>query len=264
MPNLIINKRSCSVKGILFDKDGTLLEFISLWGHWSESLYRHYSNKVLAAGSTGVIDLISVLWGTVHDANGHISDYSRNGPLAMGSIGDLLAILAWQGYRLGFPWSESMRFARESKRLADEEMELVRPAYPLPGVMDFLKQCQDQGIPIGIVTADETAEAEKHMQWMGIRQLFKVIIGNDQVTQGKPFPEMVHKACLELGIAPNQVALIGDTNSDMQMGKSAGVAFAIGLRSKEGEQSNEPWLIDADVLVSTFSEIYLEASINED
>ncbi|WP_246358427.1 HAD hydrolase-like protein [Paenibacillus phytorum] len=35
---------------------------------------------------------------------------------------------------------------------------------------------------------------------------------------------MVHKACLELGLAPNQVTLIGDTNSDMQMGKSAGVA----------------------------------------
>ncbi|MBJ8193464.1 HAD hydrolase-like protein, partial [Bacillus cereus] len=86
---------------------------------------------------------------------------------------------AWQGYRLGLPWSESMRLARESKRLADEEMEQVRPAYPLPGVIDFLKQCHDQGMPMGIVTADETAEAEKHLERLGIRQFFKVIIGND-------------------------------------------------------------------------------------
>lgn len=263
MPKMMINKTSYSVKGILFDKDGTLLDFISLWGYWSDSLYRNYSSKVLAVATDGVIDPISDLWGTVHDAAGHMTDYSRNGPLSMGSIGDLLAILAWQGYRLGIPWSESMRFARESKRLADEEMEQVRPAYPLPGVIDFLRQCHDQGMPMGIVTADETAEAEKHLQWLGIRQFFKVIVGNDLVKQGKPFPEMLHKACLELGLAPNQVALIGDTNSDMQMGKSAGAAVTIGLMINDASQSNECWLNDANVLVSSYAELHLEESTDE-
>ncbi|MBP1963092.1 HAD family hydrolase [Paenibacillus aceris] len=263
MPKLMINKRSYSVKGVLFDKDGTLLDFISLWGYWSESLYRNYSSKVLAVAKDGIIDPISDLWGTVHDAAGHMTDYSRNGPLAMGSIGDLLAILAWQGYRLGLPWSESMRIARESKRLADEEMEQVRPAYPLPGVMDFLRQCHDQGMPMGIVTADETADAEKHLQWLGIRQFFKVIVGNDLVKQGKPFPEMVHKACLELGLAPNQVALIGDTNSDMQMGRSAGVAATIGVMMNHAARSGDCWLNDASVLISSYAELHLEESTDE-
>lgn len=263
MPKLMVNKKSYSVEGVLFDKDGTILEFISLWGYWSESLYRNYASKVLSVATDGVIDPISDLWGTVYDHAGHMIDYSRNGPLAMGSIGDLLAILAWQGYRLGLPWSESMRLARESKRLADAEMEQIRPVIPMPGVIDFLKQCHDHKVPIGIVTADETAEAEKHLQWLGIRQFFKVIVGNDLVEQGKPYPEMVYKACKELGLAPNQVAVIGDTNSDMQMGKSAGVAVTIGLMRKDEPQSNECWLKDANVTVSSYAELHLEESANE-
>jgi phosphoglycolate phosphatase len=263
MAQLIINNNRFPVKGILFDKDGTLLNFIRLWGSWSESLYRHYSNKCATTVNHGTIDPISDLWGTVHDSTGQIIDYSRNGPLAMGSIGDLLAIVAWQGYRLGLPWSESMRFARESKRLADEEMEHVRPAYPLPGAIDFIKQCCEQGLALGIVTADETSEAVKHLEWMGIRQFFKVIIGNDLVEQGKPYPEMVDRACLELGLLPHQVALIGDTNSDMQMGNSAGVAVTIGLMSEETPIMKEQWLKDANVVISTYSKLRLEASIDE-
>ncbi|OCT15309.1 haloacid dehalogenase [Paenibacillus pectinilyticus] len=263
MPKLIINKKSHAVKGVLFDKDGTLLNFISLWGYWSESLYRNYSSTVLSMVPDGIIDPLSDLWGTVHDASGHVADYSRNGPLAMGSTGDLLAILAWQGYRLGLPWSESMRIARESKRLADEEMAQVRPVYPMPGVIDFLKQCHDQQVPMGIVTADDTAEAEKHLQWLGIRQFFKAIVGNDLVKRGKPYPDMLYKACLELGLAPNEVAVIGDTNSDMQMGISAGAAVTIGLMFHNASQTDISWLDDANVIISSYAELHLEESTDE-
>jgi phosphoglycolate phosphatase len=259
MPDLIVNETRYPIKGILFDKDGTLLDFISLWGRWSESLYHHYASRFSPEG----IAPLAELWGTVHDAAGSVADYNRNGPLAMGSIGDLLAILAWQGYRLGLPWGESMRLARESKELADEEMGRIRPAYPLPGVIEFLRHIHDQGLSIGIVTADETSEAVKHLEWMGIRSYFKVIIGNDQVERGKPYPDMVEKACLELGLMLAEVAIIGDTNGDMQMGNSAGAAVTIGLVSAEAAFANEHLLKDAKVIVSSYSQLRLEGLLDE-
>jgi phosphoglycolate phosphatase len=260
MADLIANKMRYPVKGILFDKDGTLLDFISLWGSWSESIYHKYSSRIL-----GKIAPLSDLWGTVHDSRGHITDYNRNGPLAMGSIDDLLAILALQGYRVGLTWGEAMRIARESKQLADEELELVRPAYPIQGMIDFLKECQAEGLLLGIVTADNTSEAIKHMDWMGISSYFKVIIGNDQVERGKPFPDMVEKACLQMGLTPNEVAVIGDTNGDMQMGNAAGVAMTIGLVNTNAKSASASFrlLKDASVIVSSYSHIQLEASPSE-
>ncbi|WP_054025960.1 hypothetical protein [Bacillus sp. FJAT-28004] len=44
MPELIINKIRYPIQGILFDKDGTLLDFIYLWGKWSEWMHRHYES----------------------------------------------------------------------------------------------------------------------------------------------------------------------------------------------------------------------------
>jgi len=255
MPNLMINKMRYAVKGILFDKDGTLLHFISLWGCWSESLYRHYTSQL-----PGEIAPLSELLGTVHDAEGLVCDYHRHGPLAMGSIHDLLAILAWQGYHLGLSWGDAIRLARESKELADAEMEHIRPANPLPGILDLLQQCQEQGLPMGIVTADETSEAMKHMKWMGIDHFFQVIIGNDQVERGKPYPDMVEKACLAMGLTANEVAVIGDTNGDMQMGNAAGVLVTIGLGSVATEAANEQMLPDAQVIITSYAEVQLDTS----
>lgn len=256
MLELIINKIRYPVKGILFDKDGTLLDFLQLWGKWSELMHRHYESKLPG----GKIDSLSELWGTIHDDAGRIIGYNRNGPLSMGSMGDLLAILAWQGYRLGLPWGEAMRLAWECKQLADEEMERIRPAFPLPGMIPFLKHCSELGLSIGIVTADETPEAIKHMEWMGILPYFKTIIGNDQVERGKPFPDMVEKACKELGLLPADVAVIGDTNGDMQMGNSAGVAVTIGILGSDSGLARECVLQDAKVTISSYAELHLEES----
>ncbi|SCW82182.1 phosphoglycolate phosphatase [Paenibacillus tianmuensis] len=258
MPVLTVNEQRYPIKAMLFDKDGTLLDFISLWGYWSESMYRHFASRV-----SGEIPPLKELWGTIHDASGHVSDYSRSGPLAMGSIGDLLAILAWQGYRLGLPWGEAMHLARESKQAADAELEQVRSAYPIDGMVSFVRQCYEQGLPMAVVTADETTEATKHLEWMGIRPFFRLIIGNDQVGRGKPYPDMVVKACKELGLSPTDVAVIGDTNGDMQMGNAAGAAVTIGLLGMDATQAKEHVLPDAKEIVSSYSQLQLEESMNE-
>jgi len=256
MPDLIVNKTRYAVKGILFDKDGTLLDFMSLWGSWSESLYQHYASRLPAD-----IAPLSELWGIVHDDAGEVSDYHRSGPLAMGSIHDLVAILAWQGYRLGLSWGDSLRLAWESKAYADRAMEQMRPAFPLPGVMDLLQQSYDHGLQLGIVTADETAEAIKHMKWTGMYRYFQVILGHDSVERGKPHPDLVEQACLALGLAPHEVAVIGDTNGDMQMGNAAGALVTIGLGSAATSAEDKQMLPDAQVIFASYAQIRVEASL---
>lgn len=229
MTELITPQGNYPVSAILFDKDGTLLQFISLWGSWGECFLTQFNRKLEQRGLRFPEQHLSSLLGTVHDAAGQIIDYDRNGPLAMGTMSDLYAILSWQGYTLGLSWAEAVELVDSCRNVADAMLEQSRPVRPLSGLVPFLDACVAQGIPMAVVTADETAAAENHLCWMGIRQYFTAVIGTDQVERGKPFPDMALLACQRLGVSPAEAAVIGDTNGDMRMAKAAGAAVAIGI-----------------------------------
>ncbi|MNJ73167.1 hypothetical protein D3C77_699260 [compost metagenome] len=59
-------------------------------------------------------------------------------------------------------------------------------------------------------------------------------------------------ACEELGLLPQNVIVIGDSNGDMQMGKQAGAQLTIGIAPDGGGES---YLLDADVIVRSYSEL---------
>ena len=117
----------------------------------------------------------------------------------------------------------------------------------------FWKKCQQAGIPMAVVTADETGAAIKHLSWLGLDHYFAEIIGTDQVERGKPFPDMVELACRRLGVNVAAAAVIGDSGGDMRMARSAGAAAAIGIAS--GETAGE--LPDADAIVASCGELEL-------
>jgi phosphoglycolate phosphatase len=96
-----------------------------------------------------------------------------------------------------------------------------------------------------------------HLSWIHSDHYFQEINGSDQVTVGKPYPEMNHTACQRIGVSPAKVVLIGDTNGDMQMGKAAGVAVTIGM-SKNLAGSGR--LYQADYMISTYNQLTLSVT----
>lgn len=228
------------VSAILFDKDGTLLQFVSLWGSWGECFLDQFARGLEQRGLSFPEHQRASLLGTVHDAAGKITDYDRNGPLAMGTMNDLYAILSWQGYTLGLSWAEAVELVDACRNAADAMLEQSRPVRPLPGLVPFLDACAAQGIPMAVVTADETAAAESHLRWLGIRQYFTAVIGTDQVERGKPFPDMALLACGRLGVSPAEAAVIGDTNGDMRMAKAAALPQPLGLPAESPPGSRLP------------------------
>lgn len=265
MFELITPKGSHSVSAILFDKDGTLLEFVSLWGSWSECFLSKFTEYMDQKGLVLPREKLPALLGTIHTSQGSIIDYDRNGPLAMGTMDDLCAILSWQGYSLGLSWAESMELVHKCRQAAEASLEEKRPVLPLPGLLSFLDACSKQGIPLAVVTADETEAAEKHLCWLGIREYFSHVIGTDQVSRGKPFPDIVQLACRMLAVEPSQTAVIGDTNGDMRMARAANAAVAIGLRVGVSIEDHplHPYLPDADILVHSYENLRIGGSSNE-
>ena len=258
MPQLVVKDRRYPVDAILFDKDGTLLQFMGTWGVWSRHLLASYSARLTEKlGNEVSLDGASIL-GVSDAENGRSADYDRNGPLAMGTIDQLLAVLAWQGYRAGASWAQAMEAAYASKQDADKTLEAERPALPLPGALSFVEHCRSHGLKLAVVTADDTAAAEKHLAWLGIRDYFDVCIGADGVERSKPFPDMALLACGKLGVHPSRAAVIGDTGGDMAMAKSAGIAVAIGIQ--DGPGGDAAPLEGADVCITGYQEL----AISED
>jgi len=83
----------------------------------------------------------------------------------------------------------------------------------------------------GIITNTPRECAQQILKKFDIIDYFDVIVTSDEVPQGKPNPEIVLKACTHLRVDPSSVFIIGDTESDIQAGKSAG-CVVIGVNIK--------------------------------
>ncbi|WP_110931833.1 HAD family hydrolase [Paenibacillus bouchesdurhonensis] len=243
--------RRASCQAILFDKDGTLLDFMALWGEWAMTLLELLDSHLEMMGARR-IDSKAALLGLRLDGQQQITDYDKAGPLAMGTEEEVTALLAWQLYAAGVPWNEALIQVRQFSSSAMIELKKHKNARPMPGLGAFLSACRERNIRLAVVTSDTTEAAREHLSWMGIGHYFSAIIGRDQVSIGKPFPEMALLACEELGIPPELALVVGDSNGDMQMGKQAGVQMTVGLAPDGG---GEAYLLDADVIIRSFLEM---------
>lgn len=250
MAYLLAGDRKVRIKGILFDKDGTLLDFMSLWGTWAQSVRDSLAGYVSSESPFSLDDLL----GTTSDGEGNIVSHDPKGPLTMASPEEMGAIVAWRLYHEGHSWNDSLTLAHRFFQAANAQVEEQRRAKPIQGLPEFLEDCRTQGLKLAVVTSDHTASAVKHLEWMNIRDYFEEVIGDDQVKQGKPHPEMIEEACARLSLDPSQVVMIGDANGDMQMGKRGGTALTIGIAS--GPDSRGA-LRDADIIVNHYHELSL-------
>ncbi|TYP78894.1 HAD family hydrolase [Paenibacillus methanolicus] len=271
MGMIAVNGKTYAVEGLLFDKDGTILDFVSMWGPWCEWLLQGYIGRLerLAPGSVSSLGLTPAflprLLGTVHQADGRIVDYDRNGPLAMGTLPELFGILSWHAYQAGLSWAEAKELVEACRQEAESQLAKAKPIKALPGLLPLLEAAKAAGIPMAVVTADDTEPAERHLAWMGIRHYFETVVGNDLAERGKPFPDLMELACRRLGVGCGSVAMIGDTNADMRMGRAAGAAVTIGIAPTDeaGVSDVTAGLTDADHVIAGYAEISIRGASDE-
>jgi len=246
---IYIDDKTYDIDGILFDKDGTLIDFGSLWIDGSREVIRHISREV---STTNMIEekLASSIGFDWNSGN-----WDVKGPLAIGTGNDLIAVLAHQLYQLNFAWNDAYALVAKVLLKANEKSDWKGSVKEVPGLSSFLDLCQKHQLKLGVVTSDDHANAVEHLQSLEIDHYFSSIIGGDQVSYGKPFAESGEKACAEMGLNPKRCIVIGDSDGDMILGNNIGAKANIGIIQPSNETSH---FHHADHLIHTYESILLK------
>ena len=94
------------------------------------------------------------------------------------------------------------------------------PAVPLRAVLSGLKA---RGLRLGLATNDTEMPARVHLEGAGVLDLFDYVVGCDSGFGGKPAPGQLNEFLRRFGLAPDRVAMVGDSRHDLDAGRAAGM-----------------------------------------
>ncbi|NKC16298.1 MAG: HAD-IA family hydrolase [Gammaproteobacteria bacterium] len=211
---------SNTLQGVLFDKDGTLLDFHRTWAGANEQ-----AAEVVAAGSGQAVTAARLLQAGGYDPVSN--SYRADAPLACGTTADIAAV--WAPLLDGV---DAGPLAQELERIF--QALVGRSPCPVEGLHETLDALSERGFKQGLATMDSAAMAALHLDELKLAHYFDFVCGHDSGLGNKPDPGMVFAFCEAVALTPAQVVMVGDTPYDLMMGRAAGAGFVIAVLSGAG------------------------------
>lgn len=211
-----------SIKGILFDKDGTLIDFEKSW----YTLLRGFVIEL----TDGDMDKSSEMFSRT-GADLQTRKFFSDGLLKMGSNQEITAI--W-GEFLGFNAFKRAQLERAFNAVVSKK--IPQYVHPITCLKSLFKELYDMGITSGIATMDSKHSLEASVQKLGIQDICTYRVGYDSGYGKKPKSGMVNGFCQAHNMQPDEIVIVGDSAHDIHMGKNAGVKYTIGIVPNKSEK----------------------------
>ena len=225
-----------AVDAVVFDKDGTLIDFHAMWGGWAKELGERLDATIRRPVSLDVFATIGFDPTTGRVAPG--------GPLATETMAGIEETVA----RVLRRWCPSIAAARRATEVAWLVPDPVALAVPLADLGVLFDGLREEGRRIAVVTTDDRGPTDATLRALGVRPQVEAMVCGDDGFAVKPAPDAVFAVCHAFRTAPDRVAVVGDMPADLTMARSAGAGMVVGVRSGIGSDED---LAAADIVIDS-------------
>lgn len=128
-----------------------------------------------------------------------------------------------------------------------------RGVTPLPGVVEWLRRLEAAGIPRVIATSTHSRNVACAMEILKLDRFFQGLVSGENVTHGKPDPEVFLLAAKKIGATPARSVVFEDAHVGIEAARNAGMRV-IGVATTHPAET----LRDADRVVSRLDEVEVD------
>ena len=123
--------------------------------------------------------------------------------------------------------------------------EVDSAVHPTPGLFVLLDHLGRRGLPSAVATSSGRSYADRLLTRHGLADRFEFVLASEDVTRGKPDPEIYRLAAERFGVAAENLLVLEDSPAGLESARGAG-AFAVGIPH---EHSPAEALEGADLIV---------------
>ena len=224
-------------EAVIFDKDGTLIDFDAFWVSVSVKAIEKVLDK-LDMRCVPVTEILEAFG--VHDA---ITDIE--GVLCKGTYEQLgqiaYEILKKYGCTASCDEVTGMVIGAFND---NTDAGIVKPTSPQ--LADVLSVLKHRGKKLAVVTTDNEIITRKCLKVLGVEALFDAIYTDDGIHPTKPDPYCVYDICERFSLDKSRVVMVGDTMTDVRFAKNAGISVIGIAKTEKNKQILAPY---ADAVV---------------
>jgi HAD superfamily hydrolase (TIGR01509 family) len=207
------------IDAVVFDLDGLLLDTEQLWDEVREQLARE-----------------------------------RGGRWHEGAQADMMGMSSpeWSRYM-----HETIGLRERPDEIADEVVRRMQDRYRerlplLPGAREAVERIAARW-PLGLASSSNRPLIDLALEIAGLAPLFRVTVSSEEVSRGKPAPDVYVEAARRLGAEATRVAAIEDSRNGIRSAHEAGMKV-IAIPNPHFPPDDES-LAHADVVLPTLAEL---------
>lgn len=211
------------IEAVVFDLDGVLVQTEELWHEVRESFARERGGRYDAEAQRAMMGMSSLEWSRfMHE-------------------------------RVGVPEQPEQIVAEVIARMEQRYRER------LPLVDGAVAAVARLGArwPLGLASSSNRALIDLVLELSGLRRLFRTSVSSEEVSRGKPAPDVYLEACHRLGVPPERAAAVEDSHAGIRSAAAAGMRVV--AIPNEAFPPGEEALAEADVVLASLAELTPDA-----
>ena len=226
------NKEFSQVKAIIFDKDGTLLDFDAYWAVGSEKVMEDFLTRI-GRNDISCDEILPILG--IHNGVCDINSvFCQN---TFWEISEIIYEFLIKKGCSNLTRLQTYEFILEAyDRISD--LGVIKPT--CNDLRALLEKLKKQGIRLAVVTTDTAESTQKCLSALGIHDLFDKIYTDDGNAPNKPDPYAAFDFCRTFGLDKENVIMVGDTMTDIKFARNAGIKVISIAKNSENKKILAP------------------------